>query len=175
MGAECVEVAGAASGRGGRRGDLVVCERRRRELVEELVEGGLVVAGALERGEVGEEGDELGGVVAGEVVGAIVGEDDSLGALVVDVDVGDGDLGPPELLRGAQRVIPGKHLYRRAVDDDRPELAVRSQAFPDRSTSPLVATDASPPGTVALPAPRPMGSRRRSAIRVRLVGENRLP
>jgi hypothetical protein len=110
----------------------LLLERRRLELVEELVDRCLVVAGAGQSLERGEELEELLGFVARAVRAAVVDEQDPPGLLLVDVHADDRKVLPAELPRGDQPVVSGEDLHRPAVDDERLILPVALEALLDR-------------------------------------------
>jgi hypothetical protein len=115
MAAQRPDVADLGPGPLGRRRDLLlVVVLRPGHLVEQVLQGGLVVARAVEVGQ--------------QVVRAVVDQDDALRLLVVDVQEGGGDLFPAQVLGRLQRVVSGQHLHGRAVDDDRAVLAVGLEA-----------------------------------------------
>ncbi|MCF1510467.1 hypothetical protein [Streptomyces glomeratus] len=84
-------------------------------MVEQLVQGGLVVAGAIEVGQILEDVGRQLAVVPGEVGGAVVDDDDAGRVLVGDVDERRGDLVPAELLGGGQVWLPARISLGRPV------------------------------------------------------------
>jgi hypothetical protein len=136
VGAEAQQVAGAGLGLGRQGRRLVLADRLGRQLVEQRCEVVLVIARALEVAELLEQVDELLGVVAGEVVGAVVDEQDAPGLLVVDVDEGDGDLPPAELASGEQRVVSRQDLPGAAATTIGRYWPLRSRLSPIAARSP---------------------------------------
>jgi hypothetical protein len=136
MASQREEVAGLGLGLGGERCELLLVERLWPQLIKQLVQRALVVAGALELWQLLQKLGQKLAVVAGQVVGAVVDQDDALGLLVVYVDVRDRQLLPAQLAGGQERVVAGQNLAGAPAGHHRAVLAVALKALLDRRQIP---------------------------------------